>query len=224
MHTVKNKVCNVLLISINIHFYPALLCSLLDFLRPFRSNGTSNAYHLPKGMSFYDPIGGLMLMWREVVYLFDYIYVLHSSFFCGTCALCASWVTSTLAWIVDRSLIQWYQQCVTVYDVSMSFSYHEAIGALEMTRRVHRVSICDYICIYIYKYIYIYIFDDMYDPLKITAIFSKPWIFIINKYINIYYIYILFINLSCMIMFYIYIYIYIIYLIYTLRVTDYICN
>ena len=90
--------------------------------------------------------------------------------------------------------------------------------------------VCLYVIIYVYTYtniyIYIYIFDDMYDPLKITAIFSKPWIFIINKYINIYYIYILFINLSCMIMFYIYIYIYIyiIYLIYTLRVTDYICN
>ena len=54
-----------------------------------------------------------------------------------------------LAWLVEHSLVHWYQQWVTVSHVPNCMSYHETIGGLVITGRAHCLSFClfDYICV-----------------------------------------------------------------------------
>ena len=53
-----------------------------------------------------------------------------------------------LAWLVEHSLVHWYQKCVTVHYLPKCMSYHGVIGRLVITGRVY--------CLSFWLHIYIY--------------------------------------------------------------------
>ena len=82
-------------------------------------------HHVPKCMSYHGAIGGLVITERAHCLSF---WLLLTSF------------VLRLAWLVEHSLVHWYQQCVTVHHVPKCTNYHGAIGGLVITGRAHCLS------------------------------------------------------------------------------------
>ena len=79
-----------------------------------------------------------------------YIYYAHLAFVRFDHSVCCGSLMTTyitpLAWLVEHSLVHWFQQCVTVHHVPKCMIFHKAIVVI--TGRGH----CFHDCIYIYIY------------------------------------------------------------------------
>ena len=82
-----------------------------------------------------------MLSWKVPALLGGHIvsmitYILCSSCFSEIWALCVSWITyDHLYYVVEHSLVHWYQQCVTIHHVLKCMSCYKAI--VVKTGRAH---------------------------------------------------------------------------------------
>ena len=67
------------------------------------------------------------------IYIYIYIYIYKTGYWL-VMTYDTEWSNYALAWLDVRSLVHWYQQCVTIiYHVPKCMSHHEAIGRLVIT-------------------------------------------------------------------------------------------